>query len=152
MVEEWSRKPDVDGVGKGKGKGCFVCGRPGHAAKDCKFNQAKGKKPRARASQRVPRLTRTVPAKFEGECRPCGKNGHKWAEAKDKKVHAVGGAPSTATVAAVEDTGEIDEAGICGEWSDDEDNRVNTVKTTPQKTSFRSVNLYKDFAYRSKME
>ena len=33
---------DVDGVGKGKGKGCFVCGRPGHAAKDCKFNQDKG--------------------------------------------------------------------------------------------------------------
>ena len=32
---------DVDAVGKGKG--CFVCGRPGHAAKDCKFNQAKGK-------------------------------------------------------------------------------------------------------------
>ena len=55
--------------------------------------------------------------------RPCNKN-HKltnyWkrlAEAKDKKVHAVGtdGAPSTATVAAVEDTGEIDEE--C--WADD---------------------------------
>ena len=25
------------------------------------------------------------------------------------------------------------------------------VKTTPQKTRFRSVNLYKEFAYRSKL-
>ena len=74
------------------------------------------------------------PAKFEGECRHCGKKGHKWAvcqkclaEAKDKKVHDVDGeTPSTATVAAVEDTEEIDEAGICGGWSDDEDNRVDT--------------------------
>ena len=31
------------------------------------------------------------------------------------------GAPSTATVAVAEDTGEIDEAGICGCWSDDDD-------------------------------
>ena len=37
------------------------------------------------------------------------------------KVHAVDGTPSTATVAAVEDTEVIDEAGICGDWSDDED-------------------------------
>ena len=49
------------------------------------------------------------------------------AEAKDKKVHDVDGeTASTATVAAVEDTGEIEEAGICGGWSDDEDNRVDT--------------------------
>ena len=34
---------DFDAVGKGKGKGCFVCGRPGHAAKDCKLTQGKGK-------------------------------------------------------------------------------------------------------------
>ena len=52
-------------------------------------------------------------------CRHRDKKGHKWAdfrkrlaEAKDKKVHAVYGAPSTATVAAVEDTEVIDEAGI----------------------------------------
>ena len=70
------------------------------------------------------------PAKSEGECRHCGKKGHKWAdcqkrlaEAKDVKVHAVDGAPSTAPV---EDTGEIDEARICGSWSDDDDSGVDT--------------------------
>ena len=99
---------DVDGVGKGKGKGCFVCGRPSHAAEDCKFNQAKGKG-QGKGKTRVRRLTRTLQPSLEGECRHCGKKGHKWAdcrkrlaEAKDKKVHAVGGAPSTATAAAVE--------------------------------------------------
>ena len=61
------------------------------------------------------------PAKFEGECRHDVEKGHKsancrkrLADAKDKKVHAVDGAPSTATVAAVEYRWEIDEAGICG--------------------------------------
>ena len=44
------------------------------------------------------------------------------AEAKDKKVHAVDGAPSTATVAAVEETEVIDEAGISGNCSDEENN------------------------------
>ena len=29
---------------------------------------------------------------------------------------------------------------------------TGSVKTTPQKTRFRSVNLYKEFAYRSKIE
>ena len=29
-------------------------------------------------------------------------------------------------MAAVKDTEEIDEGGICGDWSDDEDNRVDT--------------------------
>ena len=42
---------DVDAVGKGKG--CFVCGRPCHAAKECKFNQP----------------DKNTPAKFEGGCR-----------------------------------------------------------------------------------
>ena len=115
---------DVDGVGKGKGKGCFVCGRPGHAAKDCKFNQAKGKGQSKGKTKTTP-TDKNSPASFEGECRHCGKKGHKWAdcrkslaEAKDKKVHAVDGTPTTATVAAVEDTEEIDEEGICGDWSD----------------------------------
>ena len=73
-------------------------------------------------------MTRTVPPSLTVS----GKKGHKWAdcrkrlaEAKDKKVHAVG-APSSATVSAVEDTGEIDESGICGSWSDDDDSRVDT--------------------------
>ena len=67
---------------------------------------------RARESQKSTNDKKS-PAKFEVECRHCGKKGHKWAdcwkrlaEAKDKKVHAVDGAPSIATVAAVEDTGE----------------------------------------------
>ena len=34
---------DVDAVGESRGMGCFVCGRPGHATKDCKLNQSKGK-------------------------------------------------------------------------------------------------------------
>ena len=71
------------------------------------------------------------PAKFEGGCRHCGKKGQKWAdcwkrlaEAKDKKVHAVDGAPSTATVAAVEDRREIDEECEC--WPDDDDSGTDT--------------------------
>ena len=43
------------------------------------------------------------------------------AEAKDKKVHAVDGTPSTATVAA-----GVRHRGICGDWSDDEDDGVDT--------------------------
>ena len=111
---------DVDAVGKGTGKGCFVCGRPGHAAKDCKFNRAKGKAQGKGKAKNTP-PDKNTPAKFEGECRHCGKKGHTWAECrkrlaevKDKKVHAVDGTPSTATVAAVEDT-EVIEAGICGD-------------------------------------
>ena len=96
---------DVEAVGKGKGKECFVGGRPGHAAKDCKFNQAMGKaQGKGKAKNAQP--DKNTPAKFEGECRHCGKNGHKWADCrkrlavvKDKKVHAVDGTPSTGTVA-----------------------------------------------------
>ena len=100
---------------KGKTKGCFVCGRPGHAAKDCRFNQGKGKGQANGKGKGAP--DKNSPAKFEGECRHCGKKGHKWAdcrkrlaEAKNKKLHAVRTeeAPSTATVAAVDDTGEFD--------------------------------------------
>ena len=37
--------------------------------------------------------------------------------------------------------------------TDDEESEdlSTTAKTTPQKTRFRSVNLYKEFAYRSKI-
>ena len=118
---------DVDAVGKGKGKGCFVCGRPSHAAKDCKFNQAQGKV-QGMGKTKNAQPDKNTPAKFEGECRHCGKKGHKWAECrkclaevKDKKVHAVDGTPSTATVAAVEETEVIDKVGHCGDCSDDED-------------------------------
>ena len=119
---------DVDAVGKGKGKGCFVCGRPGHAARYCQFNQAKGKaQGKGKAKNAQP--DKNTPAKFEGDCRHCGKKGHKWAdcrkrlaEAKDKNVHDVGEAASTATVAAVEETDVIDEAGISGGCSVEENN------------------------------
>ena len=84
---------------------------------------------KAKERQRVPRLTRTLQPSFDGECRHCGKKGHKWAdcrkrlaEAKDEKFHAVVGALSS-TVAAVEDTEVIDEASIRGDCSDEEDNR-----------------------------
>ena len=102
-----------------------MCGRSGHAAKDCKLNRGKGNGKSKGKSKST--NDKNSPAKFEVECRHCGKKGHKWAdcwkrlaEAKDKKVHAVDGAPSIATVAAVEDTGEIDEAGICGNYSDEQ--------------------------------
>ena len=99
----------------------------GRAAKDCKFNQAKGKvQGKGKAKNTPP--DKNTPAKFEGES-PLWQERHKWtdcrkrlAEAKDKKVHAVGAAPSTATVAAVEDTEVTDEAGISGNCSDDENN------------------------------
>ena len=119
---------DVDAVGKGKGKGRFVCGRPGHAAKECKFNQAKGKaQSKSKAKNAQP--DKNTPAKFGSECRHCSKKGHKWAdcqkrlaEAKDKKVRAVGEAPSAATVAAVGETEVIDETGISCDCSDEENN------------------------------
>ena len=124
---------DDDAVGKGKGMGCFVCGRPGPAAKDCKLNQSEGKgqtKGKAKST-----TDKNSPVNFESECRRDGKKGHTWAdcrkrlaEAKAKKVHAIEGAPSTVTVAAVEDTGEIDEAGICGCWSDDDDSSMDTAE------------------------
>ena len=85
---------DVDAVGKGKGKGCFVCGRPGHAAKESKFNQPKGKA-QGKGTAKNAQPDKNTPAKFEGDCRKCG---YKWADcrkrlagAKDKKVRAVGG-------------------------------------------------------------
>ena len=63
---------DVDAVGKGKGKGCFVCGRPSHAAKDCKLNQGKGKG-QSKGKSKSTTTDKNSPAKFEGECRFCGK-------------------------------------------------------------------------------
>ena len=63
---------DVDGVGKGKGKGCFMCGRPGHAAKDCNFNQATDKG-QGKGMTKSTSTDKNTPAKFAGECRHCGK-------------------------------------------------------------------------------
>ena len=87
-------------------------------------NQGQGKG-KAKNAQ----LDKNTPAQFEGECRHCGKKGHKWAdcrkrlaEPKDKNFHAVGEALSTATVAAVEETEVIDEAGVSGGCSDEENN------------------------------
>ena len=123
---------DVDAVGNGKGKGCFVCGRPGHAAKDCKLNQGQGQGPDQGERQRFT-TDENIPAKFEGECRHCGKKGHTWAdcqkrlaEAKDNKVHAVDGTPSTATVAAVEETEEFVVIGPM----------MRTTELTPPKPGF----------------
>ena len=53
---------DVDAIGKGKGKGCFVHGRPGHAAKEGKgLSKVKTKNTTDENSH----------IKFEGECRHC---------------------------------------------------------------------------------
>ena len=54
------------------------------------------------------------------------------AEVKDKKVHAVDGMPSTATVAAVEATEVIDEARICGPM-------MRTTELTPPEAWVLSV-------------
>ena len=54
---------DVDAVGKGKG---IVCGRPSHAAKNCKFNQAIGKAQGKGKAKNAP-LDKNSPAKFEGQ-------------------------------------------------------------------------------------
>ena len=47
-----------------------------------------------------------------------------------EQVHAVDGAPSSATVSAVEDTGDIDEAGICEGWCDDDDSGAEFLPLT----------------------
>ena len=86
MVEEWSRNPAVRTrrrwtlmvLAKARRKGCFVCGRPGHAAKDCKFNQAKGKG-QGKGKTKSTSTEKNTPAKIVGERRFCGKKGHKWA-------------------------------------------------------------------------
>ena len=87
-------------------KGFFMCGRPGHAAKDYKFNQTKGKgqgKEKAKSTS----TDKNTPAKFEGVARKVTVG---QTEAKDKKVHSVGETPSTSTAAALEETEVIDEA------------------------------------------
>ena len=110
-------------LAKARERDAFVCGRPGHGAKDCKFNRGKGKaQGMGKAKNTQP--DKKSPAKFERECRHCGRK--RLAEAKDKKDRAVDGAPSTATVAVVEDTEVIDEAEIFGNCSDDENNRDDT--------------------------
>ena len=119
----------VDGVGKGKGKGILHVRTSWPRSERLQVQSNGQGKEKAKSTS----TDKNTPAKFESECRHCGKKGHKWAdcgkrlaEAKDKKVHAVDGAQSTATVAAVEDTEVFDEAGICGDCSNDEDNRVDT--------------------------
>ena len=72
---------DVDAVGKGKRKGCFVCGRPSPAAKDCKFNQAKGNAQEKGRAKNTP-TDKDSPVKLGGECRHCGKKGHNWADCR----------------------------------------------------------------------
>ena len=90
-------------------------------------------KARAKESQRVLRLTRTVPPSLKASVAIVARKAtsvqiawKRLADPKDKKVHAVDGAASSATVAVVEDTGETDEAGLCGSWSDDDDSGVHT--------------------------
>ena len=77
---------DVDVVGKGKGQGCFVCGRSGHAAKDCKLNQGKGKGQSKRKTEKT--TDNNSPAKFDGECRYHGKEGHTWADCWETSVRS----------------------------------------------------------------
>ena len=121
---------DFDGVGKGMGKECSRSRSERLQVQP--FSQAKGKG-QSKGKTKSTSTDKNTPAKFEGKCRHCGKKGHKWAdcrkrlaEAKDKNDHAVDGAPSTATVAAEEDTEVIDEPGMCGDCSDDVNNRGDT--------------------------
>ena len=67
---------DFDAVVKCKGKGCFVCGRPGHEVKDCKLNQGKGEGQPEQGKAKSTTDKNSL-AKFEGECRHSGKKGHK---------------------------------------------------------------------------
>ena len=84
MVEQWSRNPAVLVhrrwmlmLSARAMDGCLVCGRPGHAAKDCKFNLVKGKAQGKGKGKAKSTLTdKNSPAKFEGQCRHCGKQGH----------------------------------------------------------------------------
>ena len=55
-----------------KAKGCVVCGRPGHAANDCKLNQGNGKG-QSKGKSKSSTTDKNCPVKFEGECRrSCG--------------------------------------------------------------------------------
>ena len=65
----------------------------GHAAKDCKFNQAKGQA-QGKGKAKNASLTRTLQPSLKAsqERSQLGR----LSEAKDKKVHSVGETPSTA--------------------------------------------------------
>ena len=52
-----------------------MCGRDGHAAQDCKFNQPKGKA-QGKSKAKNAQLDKNTPAKFEDDCRHSGKKGH----------------------------------------------------------------------------
>ena len=88
---------DVDAVGEAKWKGVLrVVTFPATQRKDCKLNQ--GKNEGQSMGKTKSTTDKNSPAKFEGQCRHCGKKGHKWvdcwkrlADAKDKKVHVDGG-------------------------------------------------------------
>ena len=45
-----------------------------------------------------------------------------------------------------------DDSGSYAVFTEQGSSASQIVKTTPQKTRFRSVNLYKEFAYRSESE
>ena len=139
MVEEWSRSQTVRTrrrwtlwCQQKQGKGMLRVRTSGSRSEDCKFNQAKGKG-QCKGKTKSTSTDKNTPAKFKVECRHCGKKCHKWG----RLLEALGsserqesprrdGAPSTATVAAVEDTEVIGEAGICGDCSDDENKRDDT--------------------------
>ena len=71
--------------GKGGGKGaCWICGRPGHRAEACRFakggggGRGGGKDPKGKGRGGQ------VVTKFEGDCRHCGKKGHRWTKCSSR--------------------------------------------------------------------
>ena len=99
---------DVDAVGKG------------NAAKDCRLNQGKDKG--QSKGQRKSTTDKSSTAKIEGECRHHDKKGHRWADCWKRLAEArTDGAPSTASVAAVEDAEFAPLDSVCEEhicpWS-----------------------------------
>ena len=114
----------VNAVGKGKGKNASCWDVPATQRKTASSIKVRARA-RAKERQRVP-LTGTAPPSSRVSVATVARKATNGQSARSvKKDHAVDGAPSTATVAAVEDTKEMDEAGICESWSDDDDSRVD---------------------------